>query len=213
MNRAEANDRRHETNDDESSNELKMSTNLPFVDCAQPQSTVGTESDESEATASSTAPFLAPTPSVAGSPDPDMIARDRRTAMRLHLMTGLLCAVVVLLSLAMSTSGGTRVHFPFIRAPLPELCTSKAILGWPCPGCGMTRAFISLGHGRWSDAWAYNPAAYLLFPLVAIQVPWRAVQWWRLKRHLSELPPFGLTSYGIVLLLLLLGQWVVNLVI
>jgi len=43
-------------------------------------------------------------------------------------------------------------------------CLFHAITGLPCPSCGMTRAFLALGHGHWRDALALNlasPGVYL----------------------------------------------------
>jgi len=35
---------------------------------------------------------------------------------------------------------------------LPEMCIMKQATGLPCPGCGLTRSWISLMHGQWSDS-------------------------------------------------------------
>jgi hypothetical protein len=46
----------------------------------------------------------------------------------------------------------------------PVLCLFRGITGLPCPSCGMTRAFVSLGHGDLHSAVQSNlasPAAYL----------------------------------------------------
>lgn len=38
-------------------------------------------------------------------------------------------------------------------------CPSLLITGFPCPGCGMTRAVIYLLKGQFARSWALNPAA------------------------------------------------------
>lgn len=38
-------------------------------------------------------------------------------------------------------------------------CPSILIAGFPCPGCGMTRALLCLLRGQAARAWALNPAA------------------------------------------------------
>ena len=140
-------------------------------------------------------------------------ARWRRNTIRYHAAMGLLCLAVVGLSVVMSTTQRTRVHLPGIDAPLPELCFSKAMLDGACPGCGMTRAFIALGHGNPFDAWRYNPAALLFFPMVAGQIPWRIIQIVRVRRGSSELvAPAWFSAYAIVVLILMLGQWIIGLV-
>lgn len=40
-------------------------------------------------------------------------------------------------------------------------CPSLLITGFPCPGCGMTRAVIFLLKGQFARSWALNPAAGL----------------------------------------------------
>jgi hypothetical protein len=52
------------------------------------------------------------------------------------------------------------------RSPVP-LCAVKALTGLDCPGCGMTRAFILIGHGRLADGFRMHPLAPLAFLIVA----------------------------------------------
>jgi hypothetical protein len=52
----------------------------------------------------------------------------------------------------------------------PILCVFRRTLGIPCAGCGMTRGFVALSHGHWSEAVAYNP-------LTPIAYLWMVV-WW-----------------------------------
>jgi len=51
--------------------------------------------------------------------------------------------------------------------PKAPLCPFKALTGLPCPGCGMTHAFLSLGRLDLAGAFAWNP---LVFPLAALIV-------------------------------------------
>ncbi len=46
-------------------------------------------------------------------------------------------------------------------------CPIKALTGVSCPGCGMTRAWLSLLRGDLAAAWDYHP----LFALPAIALP------------------------------------------
>lgn len=50
----------------------------------------------------------------------------------------------------------------------PVLCIFRNLFGVRCPGCGLTRAFACLMHGRLADAWAYNPLALVLLPVFSI---------------------------------------------
>jgi hypothetical protein len=47
------------------------------------------------------------------------------------------------------------------------LCPFRALTHYPCPGCGMTRAFCALAHGEFLRAVKFNALSPLLF-LVAL---------------------------------------------
>ena len=53
-------------------------------------------------------------------------------------------------------------------------CYFKATLGIPCPGCGLTRAYISLFKGDLSSAFFYHPL-FFTAPLVAAVVIFRDI--------------------------------------
>jgi hypothetical protein len=54
---------------------------------------------------------------------------------------------------------------PGREAPFP-LCLVHLLLGVAGPGCGMTRAFLFLGHGDFRSALELNPNSLLVFGLV-----------------------------------------------
>lgn len=80
--------------------------------------------------------------------------RPRRGGRRVLLLVP---AGVLLLSALLPVSFST---------PLP-LCAFKALTGVDCPGCGMTRAFLFLGHGRIAEATALHPLSVPAFLVVA----------------------------------------------
>lgn len=45
------------------------------------------------------------------------------------------------------------------------ICLLRRFADLPCPGCGLTRAFVHLARGEWSAALADHPLA----PLIALQ--------------------------------------------
>ena len=51
---------------------------------------------------------------------------------------------------------------------LENLCIFKNIFGIECPGCGMTRAFLSILHFEFHKAIAYNWKCVFVFPLTVI---------------------------------------------
>jgi hypothetical protein len=45
------------------------------------------------------------------------------------------------------------------------LCPSAALLGIPCPGCGLTRATLALFHGDFAAALRFHPLVPVLMPV------------------------------------------------
>lgn len=122
-----------------------------------------------------------------------------------------MCSVVIVLALVLSVRDRTEVLVPILGVPLPELCMFRRLTGQGCPGCGMTRCFISLAHGDVRAAWAYNPAGLFLFALFAFQIPYRAWQLWRIRRGLPEhnFGRVGVAALGIFAATMV-GQWAVR---
>ena len=82
----------------------------------------------------------------------------------LHHWTFLVIAcVVVVASLSFTVRGREQVIVPVLNRALPGTCTFRRITGFPCPGCGLTRSFISIAHGQFVDAWRFNPAGVAFF--------------------------------------------------
>ena len=70
---------------------------------------------------------------------------------------------------ATALSGPLHLAGYTLLSVLPKtiLCPFQALTGLPCPGCGMTHAFLALGRLDLSGAYSYNP---LVFPLAALTV-------------------------------------------
>ena len=48
---------------------------------------------------------------------------------------------------------------------MKPFCVVKAVTGYPCPGCGITRGLLAILRGDLREAWRRNPASFavLLF--------------------------------------------------
>jgi hypothetical protein len=55
---------------------------------------------------------------------------------------------------------------------LPDLggCWMRNLLEVPCPACGLTHGILAIGHGRFAEAWTFNPFSFLFYLLAVILV-------------------------------------------
>lgn len=84
-----------------------------------------------------------------GDKDASATSRERADAVAIGLLLGL---TAILVRASSSPPMSSLVLCPFRR-----------LTGWPCPGCGMTRALNALMRGRWDAALSLHP----LSPIVA----------------------------------------------
>jgi hypothetical protein len=136
----------------------------------------------------------------------------RPSDVGLHWAMLTLCSMVIVASLVLRVDGSTQVMLPGTDIALPGLCWFRRLLNINCPGCGLTRSFISVAHGRLSDAWYYNPVGPMLFAVVVSQLPYHGVQLWRQRRGLRPWQ-LGKTATRIPIFLAgaLFAQWLVRL--
>jgi Protein of unknown function (DUF2752) len=153
-------------------------------------------------------------PSTAGNGQPaaaPVFERHARSEITYHLVLLALCAGTILLACLLSVREQTQVVLPVLNWPLPELCLSRRALGWSCPGCGLTRCFIAFARGDVASAWSFNPAGVLLFVLVAVQIPYRAWQVWRIARGHTAVTPSRLAQLPLIAAAVaLVVQWLLR---
>lgn len=139
------------------------------------------------------------------------VPRSHVPDLALHRVFFWMSFVVVFLAVVLTVRGEEEVVVPLLDWPLPGTCTYKTALGIDCPGCGLTRCFISMAHGDLGRAWHFNPAGIFFFLLVASQIPFRGTQLWRLRRGRPEIN-LGYFRYALLVLALvgLLVQWAVR---
>jgi hypothetical protein len=88
-----------------------------------------------------------------------------------------------LLGLVGLTLAGVPIK-PSDTALLPELCLFQRFLDLSCPGCGMTRAMLSLSSFNWAGAWQFNPLSY---PMAVTSLAYTLKAW--LPDHPTVLQP------------------------
>jgi hypothetical protein len=89
-----------------------------------------------------------------------------------------------------------------LRGAIPLFCPFKALTGIPCPGCGMTRALISMTKGDFHAAFRYNPFSFfLLFMIVISVVPGKQAE------KLPSIMPVVMNYVFIIILIAVLVFW------
>lgn len=79
--------------------------------------------------------------------------------------------MVLLMAAFLNVGPANSVVFPWLNLTLPETCTSRALLGFECPGCGLTRSFVLIAHGDWTTAWRLNWVSFFVFGYALMQLP------------------------------------------
>lgn len=139
---------------------------------------------------------------------PPVQAKYVRSEIRFHALFLSMAALILLLSIVMRTDGIQAVYLPGFSLPLPDSCTSRRLLGFDCPGCGMTRAFISISHGDFARAWSLNHASFIVYLFVAVQIPWHTIQILRLRRNQRPLDWGFIYMTPVVVVVILALNWV-----
>ena len=125
--------------------------------------------------------------------------------MWLHGLFFWMALAVIGATFLLRSEGQESVFFLGAKQAMPELCASKRIFDLPCPGCGLTRSFISISHGQFARAWNFNPVSFLLYPFIFVQIPWHAMQYWLIRKrgYSVQLPYVHLIPIAIAIALLL----------
>ena len=88
------------------------------------------------------------------------------------------------------------VYTVFMNLVFHAFCPLVIVSGFPCPGCGVTRAAVCFLIGRWREAWLFNP---VVFPVAATAVYFVCRRYLMGKRARGILV---LVAFDVVLLIL-----------
>lgn len=118
----------------------------------------------------------------------------------------MISSAVVLLAFSLRELPDGRVALRGLpQFPLPQVCASRALFGFRCPGCGLTRSIIHLAEGDWRASWHDHRLGSLLAIVIASQIPYRL---YALRRPGRPLPsPFWLSAIGYSLVAMLMINW------
>ena len=67
------------------------------------------------------------------------------------------------------------VYLGLNRIVFPVSCIWVAITGFPCPGCGLTRAGIALLRGEFKEAFQIDPFIYVIAALLVLFCVYRYI--------------------------------------
>jgi Protein of unknown function (DUF2752) len=89
--------------------------------------------------------------------------------------------------------------------PFPVVCPLRRFFGISCPTCGMTRSIVFLLQGRLADSVAVHRLGWLMFAVIAAQIPYRV--WCLAKRRIVPYRPRLTEWTAVAFTLLLVLNW------
>lgn len=100
---------------------------------------------------------------------------------------------------------GFMLYFFYLKYNIGIPCLFHKITGWYCPGCGLTRAIVSLLQFDFYQAFRYNSFGIILLPFLLVYVQYQLICWgFQWKDKLTPHIPKAVT-YGLLILVLLYG--------
>jgi hypothetical protein len=82
----------------------------------------------------------------------------------MRIATGVIFSLVITSGVLLYFWEVDTIHY----LPRVSLCSFHFITGIPCPGCGMTRAFLTIGQLKMKEAIALNPFSIPLFSVMIL---------------------------------------------
>jgi Protein of unknown function (DUF2752) len=123
-------------------------------------------------------------------------------------MLGIACLVFAA-SFLLEVEQGTEVALAGMpQLVMPPLCMAREWFGVRCPGCGLTRSFIHLAHGRFESSWQAHRLGWLLAVALLVQIPYRIHVLCKPHRQLVS-TKFSV-RFRLCLIGLLIGNWLVE---
>ena len=92
------------------------------------------------------------------------------------------------------------------------LCIFRASSGFPCPGCGMTRSFISISGGNLALAYRYHPLGIVIYVLFLYLFVVKIVEIIRGRTGLIKYNKHFVTIFFYVLIIAMLVNGVIRLI-
>ncbi len=139
---------------------------------------------------------------------------DQFIALKNELTRPIVAALMENRIIGFGVMGAAVVQGSLMALGLPGWpCVFRHGLGFPCPGCGLSRAIAALLRGEWDTALAFHAFAPLILAILVLivwasflperQRGWLIYQFERIERHtgLAALGLIGLFAYWLIRLL------------
>lgn len=84
-----------------------------------------------------------------------------------------------------------------------SICPVVNITGFPCPGCGMTRAVFAVCRGDFAFAWKLHPFVYVLIGYVVI---------FAFRRYVLQKEVKSMIQYLIVIAVAMIGYYIYRMI-
>ncbi|MCK5803576.1 MAG: DUF2752 domain-containing protein [Lentisphaeria bacterium] len=94
---------------------------------------------------------------------------------------------------------------------LPTSCPSRELLHTPCPGCGLTRSFVLLAHGRVADSLALHRLGLLMALFFLYQAGYRIYCLAKRGRNIPQTLLQFQTVVGLGMVAALILNWFIGL--
>lgn len=95
------------------------------------------------------------------------------------------------------------VYFYIGRNFLYSMCPTVVLTGFPCPGCGMTRAVFAVLRGNFALAWQLHPFVYVLGGYVVV---------FAFRRYIMQKEVKSMVKYLIMIALAMIGYYIYRMV-
>jgi hypothetical protein len=128
-----------------------------------------------------------------------------------HITYLVIISVIVFLPFFISYNSPQERHLYIGGFEIPGLCLTNHLFKIQCPGCGLTRSFVLLTHGRIGESLATHRLGIVLYLYFLLLLAYRVYCIFNQGRELPEgiRKSYFYVSLGIIVLLLL--NWFIGL--
>ena len=131
-----------------------------------------------------------------------------------NLVILILCSVILAGALISTPPTEEKPYMRIGGITLPGICMFHGMTGLPCPGCGLTRSFVTAAHGDLASSFSHHRLGlltlYYIFLQFVFNLVYIVVPGWR--KPLTR--PMKILHRGIIVLaVLFVLNWILTLIL